>query len=47
MIENNTSRIFLKDGKALTESKITDAARDAVTSAVTSFYKGIKAKTAS
>lgn len=45
MIENNKSRVFLKDGKQYAESLITDAARDAVLSAVTSFYKGVKAKT--
>jgi len=45
MIENNKSRVFLKDGKDYMESKITDASRDAVLSAVTSFYKGVKAKT--
>jgi len=44
MIENNKTRLFLKDGKAYLESKITDAARDAVLNAVTGFYTGIKAK---
>lgn len=44
MIENNKSRIFLKDGKEYAESKITDAAREAVWNSVTNFYTGIKAK---